>query len=98
MLQHPAVAMVAVVGLPDPVRTESVAAFVVPTPWAGPDAVSEAALAEELRDFVRNRLARHEVPRVIRFVDRLPTTTTGKIMRKTVREQAIAAMSPAADG
>ena len=45
------------------------------------------ALAEELREFVRSRLARHEVPRLIEFVSSLPMTTTGKIMRRELRER-----------
>jgi acetyl-CoA synthetase len=39
-----------------------------------------------LRDHVRTRLAAHEVPRQITFVDELPRTTTGKIMRRALRE------------
>jgi len=43
-------------------------------------------LADELKEFVRSRLAKHEVPRQIEFVDSLPMTTTGKIMRRELRE------------
>ena len=42
---------------------------------------------DELRDFVRSRLAKHEVPKMIEFVDSLPMTTTGKIMRRELRER-----------
>jgi acetyl-CoA synthetase len=45
------------------------------------------ALAEELRDSVRTRLAKHEVPKMIEFVDSLPMTTTGKIMRRELRDR-----------
>ena len=44
-------------------------------------------LVEELREFVRGRLAKHEVPRFIEFVDSLPMTTTGKIMRRELRNR-----------
>lgn len=43
-------------------------------------------LAEEIRSFVREHLAKHEVPREIEFVDALPMTTTGKIQRRKLRE------------
>jgi acetyl-CoA synthetase len=45
------------------------------------------ALANEIREFVKTRLARHEYPRAIEFVASLPTTTTGKIMRRELRER-----------
>ena len=83
LLKHNAVQMVAVIGVPDPVRTEIVKAFVIPSPGIK---VSEQ-LVDELRDSVRNRLAKHEVPKLIEFVDSLPMTTTGKIMRRELRER-----------
>jgi len=83
LLKHPAVRMAAAIGVPDPVRTEIIKAFLILAPgYTGSD-----ALAEELRDSVRNRLARHEVPRLIEFVEALPMTTTGKIIRRELREQ-----------
>lgn len=83
LLKHPAVRMAAAIGVPDPVRTEIIKAFIIPAVGVTPS----EALAEELRDSVRHRLARHEVPRLIEFVDSLPMTTTGKIMRRELREQ-----------
>jgi len=77
------VRMAAAIGVPDPVRTEIIKAFIIPAVGVTPS----EALAEELRDSVRHRLARHEVPRLIEFVDSLPMTTTGKIMRRELREQ-----------
>ena len=81
LIRHPAVALAAVVGKPDPVRTEIVKAFVV----VKPERPADAALAAELQDFVKSRLAAHEYPRRIEFVDTLPLTATGKIIRKELR-------------
>jgi acetyl-CoA synthetase len=85
LMKHPAVAMVAVVGSPDEVRTEIVKAFVVPkaevTP--GPD------VAEDIKTFVKMRLAAHEYPREVEFVSELPMTATGKIMRKELKKLEI---------
>ncbi|MFD2263522.1 acyl-CoA synthetase [Lacibacterium aquatile] len=78
LLKHPAVAMCAVVGKPDPIRTEIVKAFVVLKPGA-------QALAPELQDFVKTRLAAHEYPREVEFLDNLPMTATGKIIRRELR-------------
>jgi acetyl-CoA synthetase len=82
LMKHPAVALVAVVGIPDAVRTEIVKAFVVPkadvTP--GPD------VAEDIKNFVKKRLAAHEYPREVEFVGELPMTATGKIMRRELKK------------
>ncbi len=83
LLKHEAVQMVAVIGVPDPVRTEVIKAFVIPAPGVTPS----EELVEELRNDVRGRLAKHEVPRFIEFVDALPMTTTGKIMRRELRDR-----------
>jgi len=83
LLRHPAVGMVAVVGIPDPDRTEIVKAFVVVAPGVK---LSEA-LTTDLQDFVRERLAAHEYPRKIEYVDELPLTATGKVMRRVLRSR-----------
>lgn len=85
LMKHPAVAMVAVVGLPDPERTEVVTAFVVPAPGALAEYGGEAGLTRALQDFAKANHAAHAYPRRIRFLDALPMTTTGKIMRKDLR-------------
>jgi acetyl-CoA synthetase len=85
ILRHPAVEMVAVVGIPDPLRTESICAYVVTKPGI----VADDALADEIKQSVRDRLAKHEYPREVRFVASLPMTTTGKIMRRELRQMAI---------
>jgi len=82
LLKHPAVGLAAVVGSPDPVRTEIVKAFVVLNADRQPD----PALAEDIRTFVKMRLAAHEYPREIEFVTELPMTATGKIMRRELKK------------
>ena len=83
LLKHDAVQMAAVIGVPDPVRTEVIKAFIISAPGVTPS----EALADELKEYVRNRLAKHEMPRMIEFVESLPMTTTGKIMRRELRER-----------
>lgn len=81
LMGHPAVAMCAVIGIPDEVRGQVPAAFVVLR-----EGFTESAdLASELQNHVRTRLAAHEVPRQVTFIDDLPRTTTGKIMRRALR-------------
>ena len=77
--------MSAVIGTPDPVRTEIVKAFLVLKP--GTPATED--LASEIKEFVKTRLAAHEYPREIEFVTELPMTTTGKIIRGELRRRDI---------
>ena len=81
LLKHPAVAMSAVVGIPDPVRTESVKAWIVLRPGFAPS----ETLAREIQDFVKVQLAAHEYPRFVQFTDSLPMTATGKVLRRELR-------------
>ena len=81
LMKHGAVLMAAAVGRPDPVRGEIVRAFIVLQPEAAPG----PALAAEIRAFVGERLAWYQAPREIAFVDELPLTATGKIMRRELR-------------
>ena len=81
MLEHPAVAEVAVVGSPDPIRWQIVKAFVVLKPGYKPS----KELALELFKHCKNILAKFKIPRIIEFVDTLPKTISGKIKRKELR-------------
>ncbi|MFC4449060.1 acyl-CoA synthetase [Halorussus aquaticus] len=83
VLEHPDVEQVGVVGVPDERRGEIIKAFVQPVGGATP----EDALREEIRDLVREDLAKHEYPREIAFLDELPQTTTGKIQRRKLRDR-----------
>jgi len=84
LLRHPAVSLAAVVGKPDPVRTEIVKAFVVLRAGTHPS----MELEEDIRNFVRNRLSAHEYPREISFREELPLTSTGKVIRRILRDEA----------
>lgn len=84
LLRHPAVSLCAAVGKPDPVRTEIVKAFVV----LKPGFEASGQLAADIRQFVRTRLSAHEYPREVAFIDSMPMTTTGKVIRRILREQA----------
>jgi acetyl-CoA synthetase len=82
LLGHPDVALAAVVGVPDPIRTEAVRAFVVPRKGAATEGLVEALIAR-----VRARLSPHVAPREVVFVADLPMTATGKIQRRVLRER-----------
>jgi acetyl-CoA synthetase len=81
LIKHPAIALAAAVGKPDALRTEIVKAFVV----LRPDFMPSNALKNDITQFVKERLSAHEYPREIEFVESLPMTTTGKIIRRELR-------------
>lgn len=83
LMTHPCVATVGVVGKPDPLRTEIVKAYVVLRDGA-------QVTAAELQDWVKERLAGHSYPREIGFLDALPMTVTGKVIRKELKARAAA--------
>jgi acetyl-CoA synthetase len=84
VMEHPAVAEVAVIGKPDPERTEIVKAFIVLRKGhEGSD-----RLVDEIQNHVRTRLSLHAYPREIEFVAELPKTPSGKIQRLLLRQRA----------
>jgi acetyl-CoA synthetase len=84
LIRHPAVALAAAVGKPDALRTEIVKAFIV----LKKGFVASDALASEIQVFVKTRLSAHEYPREVAFIDAMPMTTTGKVIRRLLREKA----------
>jgi acetyl-CoA synthetase len=84
LIGHPAVSLAAAVGKPDPLRTEIVKAYVVLKDGNEPS----EALSAEIRDWVKTRLSAHEYPREIEFVESMPLTSTGKVIRRIFRDRA----------
>jgi long-chain acyl-CoA synthetase len=75
---HPAVLECAVVGMPHPDLGEEVASVIVLRS-------GHSATADEIRDYVKERVAPYKYPRVVRFVPELPKTNTGKILKRRIR-------------
>ncbi len=84
LIRHPAVALAAAIGKPDALRTEIVKAFIVLKNGYAPS----DALASEIQTFVKTKLSAHEYPREVSFIDSMPMTTTGKVIRRLLRERA----------
>lgn len=85
LLEHDAVVEAAVIGVPDPERTEVIKAFVI----LANNFKATSQLADDLGQFVKKRLSAHAYPRLIEFVTELPKTPSGKIQRFLLRNQEI---------
>jgi acetyl-CoA synthetase len=85
LLRHPAVAESAEVGLPDPIKGESIKAFVV----LKPGTAHGAGLLASLKDHVREDLGPIATPADIEFLPSLPKTRSGKIVRRYLKAQAL---------
>ena len=85
---HPAVQEAAVVGIPDDYRGEDVAAFVTLQPGA-------EVTTDEIIAFCREKLASYKAPHQVTFIDQLPKTSSGKILRRTIRADAVEAAQAA---
>lgn len=83
IMEHPAVAETAVIGVPDRERGEVVKAFVIPAPGHEPS----DALAREIQDHVKATTAPYKYPRHVEFVEELPKTVSGKIRRVELRQR-----------
>jgi acetyl-CoA synthetase len=81
IVKHDAVKLVAVIGVPDKIRGQIVKAFIVPEN----DVAVDAALEEDIKQLVKQKLEAHAYPREIEFLNEMPMTDTGKIMRSKLQ-------------
>ncbi len=90
LVEHPSVSEAGVIGKPDEMRGEIVKAFVVlKDPRKYPTEEKKEELKKELSEFVKKHLAGHAYPREIEFIDKLPKTRSGKIMRRILKAQEL---------
>lgn len=82
LFEHPKVSEACAVGVPDAYRGETVKAFIVTKP-------GQALTAEELDDFCRARLAAYKVPKLYEFIDEMPKSAVGKILRRELRHRPV---------
>jgi fatty-acyl-CoA synthase len=90
LYRHPKIQAAQVFGVPDPKYGEEVCAWVVLRPGM-------VATTEEIREFCREQIAHHKVPRYVRFVTEFPLTVTGKVQKFVMREQMTSLLAPAAN-
>jgi len=92
LLDHPKVEQVGVIGVPDERRNEIIKAFVEPVSEVTADEYD--TVKTELENLVQERLAKYEYPREIEFMDDLPKSVTGKILRTELYEMEMGQSSP----
>ncbi|RJQ35713.1 acetate--CoA ligase [Candidatus Microgenomates bacterium] len=85
LVEHPKVVEAGVIGKPDPMRGEIIKAFVV----LQKGVTGTEALKEELSEYVKKHLAGHAYPKEIEFIDKLPKTRSGKIMRRVLKAKEL---------
>ena len=85
LVSHPAVAEAGVIGKPDALRGQIIKAFIA----LKPGHTASESLKAEIADFVKKQLAGHAYPREIEFVDSLPKTRSGKIVRRLLRAREL---------
>ena len=91
LFTHPAIREVAVVGVPDPYRGETVKAFVALRSGM-------SATPEEIIDFAKQRMAAYKYPRLVEIVDEIPKNLSGKVLRRELREREKARRAAATQG
>jgi len=82
---HPAVKEVAVIGVPDPYRGENIKAFIVLKPE-----YKQKIKEEEVIGWAKDKMAAYKYPRIVEFVQELPKTASGKVLKRVLREREIA--------
>jgi len=82
---HPKISDVQVAGVPDPIYGEEAAAWIILRE-------GEEATEEEIRDYCRDKISRHKIPRHIFFIDNYPMTASGKVQKYRLRENFVAVM------
>jgi acyl-coenzyme A synthetase/AMP-(fatty) acid ligase len=85
LMEHRAVLEAGVIGVPDDVIGQRICAYIIPRPGHEPC----EALAADIAGEVRNKIALYKIPKEFVFVDSLPRTATGKLMRRELREQSM---------
>ena len=87
LYEHPKIQEACAVGLPDPYRGETVKAYIVPK-------AGENLTKEEVTAYCKEKLAAYKVPKLIEFMDDLPKSTVGKVLRRQLKDMEMARTAP----